>query len=254
MDVTYNVDRQNLGGYYLKNTPLEPEQPNPWLAPEPPTYYPPSSNHVHHDQQRHDGYDHCRNHQEHGYEHQDEQEYGHRQGHEHSHGLDIPYPPIEVRRPNAAYACILQRVYAGQFSEFTAIAQYFYHHILLKSCYPDAAKTLKEISIQEMHHLEMLAECIVKLGGDPVFGVPKYNYLHWWRGDMVDCSKQMQIMLLRDIQEEYAAIAEYRDIIRCIDDECVIALLERIILDEEEHIRLLSGLLERYWANKKEHT
>ena len=97
----------------------------------------------------------------------------------------------------------------------------------------------------------MLAECIIKLGGDPVIGEPKHQRIYWWRGDMIDCSKQMQLMLIKDVQEEYAQIALYREIIRCIDDECVIALLERIILDEEEHIRLLSGLLERHWGSKK---
>ena len=250
MDVTYNVDRQNMGGYYLKKTPLEPEQPNPWLAPEPPTFSPPSSDHDNH-QQQNDGYNHYRNYEEHSYEHQDEQEHRHGHEHSHGHGLDIPYPPIEVRRPNPAYACMLQRVYAGHVSEFTSIAQYFYHHILLKGCYPDASEILHDVSIQEMHHLAMLAECIIKLGGDPVIGEPKRQCVHWWRGDMIDCSKQMQLMLLKDVQEEYALIDQYREIIRYIDDECVIALLERIILDEEEHIRLLRGLLERHWGSKK---
>ncbi len=224
MDVTYNVDRQNMAGYYLKNIPLASGQPEPRLPPECPMAYPQTA------------------------------PFKQMQGHHHGQGHnlpDIPYPPVKVRRPNPAYACMLQRAYTGQVSEFTAIAQYFYHHVMLKECYPEASKILEEIMIQEMRHLEMLAECIVKLGGDPVLAVPKGRCPQWWRGDIPDYSKYLQLMILKDIQAEYAAIAEYQRIIRCIDDECVIALLERIILDEEEHIRLLKGILEWYWADKK---
>ncbi len=233
MDVTYNINRQNMAGNYFKNAPIADEYTPPPIQPEYPHTYAEqnTSAHGHH----------------HTYAERDVSEHSHH----HWSSLPIPYPPVEVRCPNPAYAALLQKAYAGHVSEFTAIAQYFYHHIQLKGCYPDVAEALEEIAIQEMHHLELLAECIVKLGGDPVLAVSTRKGVQWWRGNMADCSKQFSLMLLKDIQGEYAAIADYRSIISCIDDECVIALLERIILDEEEHIRRLSAMLEHHWGDKK---
>ena len=50
-------------------------------------------------------------------------------------------------------------------------------------------------------------------------------------------------MLLADMQAEQAAINQYRMHIRVIEDECVDAVLERIIKDEEYHIMLLETLM-----------
>jgi len=51
-------------------------------------------------------------------------------------------------------------------------------------------------------------------------------------------------MILADIEAEKAAINQYRMHIKVIKDECVNAVLERIIKDEEYHIMVLQALLE----------
>lgn len=54
----------------------------------------------------------------------------------------------------------------------------------------------------------------------------------------------MKEMLHVDIEGERAAIKQYRMHISKMDDECVNAVLARIIKDEEYHILLLQSLLE----------
>lgn len=52
-------------------------------------------------------------------------------------------------------------------------------------------------------------------------------------------------MLLEDIKNEEEAIRQYRKTANLIDDENIIAILNRIILDEELHIKILTNLYER---------
>ena len=51
-------------------------------------------------------------------------------------------------------------------------------------------------------------------------------------------------MLCADIEAERDAIAQYEAHMRKIKDECVNAVLRRIVRDEEYHIVLLQGLME----------
>ncbi|MDE7051478.1 MAG: rubrerythrin family protein, partial [Lachnospiraceae bacterium] len=50
-------------------------------------------------------------------------------------------------------------------------------------------------------------------------------------------------MLIADIEAEKAAIKQYKVHMQMIKDNCVNAVLERIIKDEEYHIMLLQILL-----------
>ena len=51
-------------------------------------------------------------------------------------------------------------------------------------------------------------------------------------------------MLLADIEAEKAAIHQYQMHMRVIRDDCINAVLARIIKDEEYHIMLLQSLLQ----------
>ena len=160
--------------------------------------------------------------------------------------LDIPYPEVCIHCPNTGYARSLQNVYAGTISEFTAISQYFYQHILQKSSCPEAAQVLMGISMVEMHHLELLAACIQQLGGNPVFAASGKGQRQWWTGAMVPYQRGLRMMLLEDIESERAAIREYRRLMACIHNEDIQALIGRIVMDEEHHIQLFCWLLEKY--------
>lgn len=162
------------------------------------------------------------------------------------YSIDLPYPPIKVSKKDPKYIDLILLNYASDISEFDAISRYIYHEIALKYKNPDVSATLKGISIIEMHHLEMLGEIIVLLGGKPGYWIndKKKKY---WTGKLVNYDiSSLQTILTIDIEDEKAAIKQYKDTITKIDDPNINAVIKRIILDEEFHIQLLTTLYSKY--------
>lgn len=159
--------------------------------------------------------------------------------------VDLPYPPIAVCQKNQTYADLLSVDYCGAVSEMSAITQYINNENRLSCEKCSMAKTLLGIAMAEMMHLQKLGELIVLLGGNIDFTAKQNNGRRkMWTPQYLDIPGYAKQMLLADIEAEKAAINQYRAHIRVIKDECVNAVLERIIKDEEYHIMLLQYLLE----------
>lgn len=157
-----------------------------------------------------------------------------------------PYPAITVQQPNMYYAELLIDDYAGMVSEFTAINQYLYHHYFFKEVDESLGELLDNVSINEMLHMEILAELIKMLGGKPVIRGGSSTAGTFWSGSFVFYGHTLCDQLNADIQAEHKAIAAYREHIRIIADSNIKAMLQRIILDEEVHIRLFNQALGKY--------
>ncbi|UWG96278.1 manganese catalase family protein [Dehalobacter sp. DCM] len=157
-----------------------------------------------------------------------------------------PYPAIAVQQSNIYYAELLIDDYAGMVSEFTAISQYLYHHYFFREVDEALGELLDNIAITEMLHMEILAELIRKLGGNPVIRGGSSTAGTFWSGSFVCYGHQLCDQLQADIQSEQKAIAAYREHIRIIADPNIKAILQRIILDEEVHIRLFNKALAKY--------
>lgn len=162
------------------------------------------------------------------------------------YAIDKPYPAIRVQGPNPYYANLLQDDYSGYVSEFTAIAQYLYHHFYFQRVDEELGKLLEGISIIEMHHMEMLAELIIQLGGDPRYGGTQSTGCQYWSGVFPGYGYTLCERLQLDLKAERDAIQIYRYHIQLIHDPCVQAVLERIILDEEHHICLFEEQYEKF--------
>ena len=63
--------------------------------------------------------------------------------------VDLPYPPIQVRRENPAYANLLGMDYCGPVSELSAITQYINNENRISHEKCAMAKTLLGIGIAE---------------------------------------------------------------------------------------------------------
>ncbi|MDP4160190.1 MAG: ferritin-like domain-containing protein [Bacillota bacterium] len=158
-----------------------------------------------------------------------------------------PYPAVEVLSRNISYAEILMDDYAGVVSEFTAINQYLYHHFFFKQIDEELGVLLKNVSINEMLHMEILAGTIEKLGGNPVIRGSKSSLQgNFWSGKFICYGTNLCEQLKADIDSEYKAIKEYQKHICFIRDSRVQTILQRIILDEEVHIRLFNQALQRF--------
>jgi bacterioferritin len=98
----------------------------------------------------------------------------------------------------------------------------------------DLACEMEAIAREEMQHFRWLSEKVVALGGKPTLE----------RGTVVFGAPKIVGMLEADVAAEQTAIRNYRAHIAQIDDPDVVALLERIILDEEAHLGKFQGYTE----------
>ena len=157
--------------------------------------------------------------------------------------LDLPYPPIAVSERNLSYADMLSVDYCGTVSEFTAIAQYINNENRLSCERCDIAKPLLGMAVCEMMHLQKLGELIVLLGGNIGYTASGRNGRSvMWSPSFLNIPSECSRMLQADIEAEIEAINQYEMHISWIKDECVNAVLRRIIQDEEYHIMMLKTL------------
>lgn len=158
--------------------------------------------------------------------------------------VDLPYPPVKVSARNPAYANLLGVDYCGSVSEMSAITQYINNEnrISCEDC--PMAKTLLGIAMAEMMHLQKLGELIVLLGGNVDFTARYPNGKQkMWTPECLNLPENAKKMLLADMEAERDAIRQYEMHISMMKDECVNAVLTRIIMDEEYHIMILRTLL-----------
>ena len=159
--------------------------------------------------------------------------------------LEVPYPPIQVKERNLAYANLLSVDYCGCVSELSAITQYINNEnrISYEKC--SIAKTLLGIAMAEMMHLQKLGELIFLLGGNVDYTAKMKNgCTQMWTPKYLTIPERLRDMLIADIEAEKDAIRQYRMHIEMICDNAVNAVLERIIKDEEYHIILLRALMD----------
>jgi bacterioferritin len=160
--------------------------------------------------------------------------------------LDIPYPEPRVTAPNRFYAELLLDDYAGPTSELTAVHQYIYHDFTFHERYPELAELEECIAIVEMKHLELLAETILLLGVDPRFWYVRKNRYVYWDASFPYYGTNVCDRLAADIEAEEGAIKQYRAHQAMIKDPHIVALLERIILDEQHHLALFTEAYKKH--------
>ncbi len=153
----------------------------------------------------------------------------------------ITYPEITDIKKDYKLGQNMYDSFAGRHGELTAISQYIYEHITTEEN-KELSSVLLHIAIQEMHHLDMLGALLVNLGFVPYF-MGKHN--NKWCSDNVTYRYDgLEEMLKINIKSEETAIKEYKRLIEMTDDDKVKMILSRIIMDEEMHIKVFSGLLE----------
>lgn len=119
--------------------------------------------------------------------------------------------------------------------ELTAIMQYSQHHYLAKGINsPVVSEIFKKLSIVEMKHAYALAERITALGGIPTMKIDKVNV-----------PEKLEDMIRVNSEVERDAIEAFKGYIKKVsDDPTTRRILEGILADEEEHLDVLSKLLE----------
>ncbi len=151
------------------------------------------------------------------------------------------YPQIVDAECNEYYVRLLYNLRSSCESEMTAILQYLYQHDILKKSNKEIAYILEEISLVEMHHMELLGEAIVAFGGKPCYidadGKPFNTCCVAYYTNLKD-------ILRKNIQDEQNAVEAYRNTAKLVDNESLKNLLLTIAEDECVHIKIFKTLLE----------
>ena len=154
-----------------------------------------------------------------------------------------PYPPVEVDQKNTHLLVPLSLDLASASGELTAIYQYIYQSILLQESYPVIADTLRRIAIVEMHHMNILGQIMVKLGGSPRAISQFGGRATPWNGTMPSYTNEIKQMLQVDLKSEQDTYHRYLLQAHRISDPNISSILRRIALDEEIHIKIFERFL-----------
>ncbi|MGB9813939.1 MAG: manganese catalase family protein [Thermovenabulum sp.] len=132
---------------------------------------------------------------------------------------------------NKMYIKYLYEDYAGQSSELTAILQYTYQSIVVDN--NKVKNLLKKISIDEMGHLEGLGTAIWDSGFDP-----RFWYMNYFNAKYVSYERDLEKILLKNIEDETFAAKRYREQAQNINDPKIKYMLLKFAKDEERHAML----------------
>lgn len=160
-----------------------------------------------------------------------------------------PYPPVEVCGRNPVYARAMLSNIGACNSEISAVSLYFYNSLIAPA--EEVRECFHKISIVEMHHLDIYGKLAYMLGADPrLWDLSKRRPVYWSPAcNHYPCA--LKPLLLNAISGEQAAIQKYRCQAQWIKDKHIVAMLDRIILDEERHVCIFKQLYEQYITNGK---
>jgi rubrerythrin len=147
--------------------------------------------------------------------------------------LCLPYPEVSGEITQRELGDLYD-LYAGRFSELTAITSYVYQSII--SSDKELSEVLLKISVTEMEHCEMLGKCILAFGADPVFA-GRYNY---FTCEYTNYSKDVREFLCENIRAEMTARKAYLELAYKTQNQSLRELLTRIAMDEEAHVKTLT--------------
>ncbi len=117
--------------------------------------------------------------------------------------------------------------------EIEATLIYVRNSFIIPRC--DPSRVTEAIAIDEMRHMNWLADLIVKRGGQPSMEHRELNF----GGDDL----QSQLELQRDLETE--AVKRYKKQIGLIDDPEVIGVLKHILDEEKRHRKEFRMRLEK---------
>jgi len=160
---------------------------------------------------------------------------------------DFRYTPIENAVCNLKTIRILKRLMNSRVSEMTGINTYLYQFFISRYDNPNLANIFRRIAINEMKHLELLADAIIKFGG-----IPTFNYRdNFWNARFVNYENVGLNIIRNNIRDENKSIIQYKHAIENVENESLKQLFREIILDKERHIQELSSFLPNNWKKNQ---
>ena len=157
--------------------------------------------------------------------------------------LDLPYPPIQPETHRKDYAYAMLSNVGSDVSEMSAVGLYFYNSVILAPQYQDIARCFRQLSMVEMHHLNIFATFAHQMGLDPRLWSAQKGRNRYWTPGFLQYPQQLLALLHNALQAETNAVQKYTRQAETIQDANIVANLQRIIQDETHHIQLLQRML-----------
>ena len=165
--------------------------------------------------------------------------------HDFRYSSDAPYPPVRAESRNPAYARVMLDNIGGTNSEMSAISLYVFNN-LITEYNQDIAAVFHQISIVEMHHLEIFGKLAFQLGEEPRMWTHYGCKKIYWSPSCNQYCKDLPAMMRNVIDGEKAAVSKYQHQISYIRDENIAENLRRIILDERLHVEIFEKIYAKY--------
>lgn len=162
---------------------------------------------------------------------------------------ETPFPDLTCITADSASVGIIAPAYASECGELNAMLQYRYHKIqLFQQGYIDFAERVSLIAMQEMKHLDILGNMLYRLGASPAYvAYPPYP-ANFYATRCISYAHAPQKIFVDDIAAEQSAISAYKSMLNRLTNECVAAVIKRVLMDEQTHLKefkdMLSGLNE----------
>lgn len=163
--------------------------------------------------------------------------------------INAPYPKVTTKEIDKKIIPDLIDSYSGAKGELTASTQYIYQSFIVKpnENYNGLSRLLEQISIKEMQHLEILSQILISQGINPKYCKYIDNNLNIcanWSTNNVKYLTDVKEFIKYNIILEKGAITEYTNIVKNATNENIIEIINRIIQDEESHLKIFNKILE----------
>lgn len=150
------------------------------------------------------------------------------------------YPKVKNLCKNSYYSGILQNLYSGSEGEVILFLQLRYHSYILERFNEEISQILKDISLDDLKHQELLANAIQMTAGDPLYCNSEGK---WLGGRQIDYIKDTKQILLLNLEAKEKAIIDYKIAISKIENQQIKDLLSAILADEESHRNNLKRII-----------
>ena len=156
-------------------------------------------------------------------------------------------PKLTLIKPNNYYSTLLQDAYCGEDGETFYFLQFQYFCYILSSFENEFTDEFYKIAQDDLDHHTMLGECIVKLGGDPIYKNSKgvnFNLKD------IEYLKGIKQIFTYCIELKEKSIINYKILLSKIMDKEIKNILEIILSDEQKHKEVIENMLKKYENNK----
>lgn len=134
----------------------------------------------------------------------------------------------------------LKLLIGSRFSELTQLNQFIFQSILIKEQNPNLYNSLRNIILENVSHLEILGDAVIKFGGRLKFsngqGTP-------WSSRYLNYETNQNIFLNNNIRLLELNISNYEKAINCVRNDSLKNILRKIIEDKRRHINIFRNYI-----------